>query len=80
MSLGLVVVWSATLCELVSLSVMCVSVGQLVGYLRLCLVSGVRDKGEKLLAAVTTDVREQQRTEGMCVCKSRRRRRGDINQ
>lgn len=57
MSLRLVVVWSATLCELVRLSVMCVTVGQLVGYLRLCLVSGVRDKGEKLLVAVTTDVR-----------------------
>lgn len=60
---------------------MCVSVGQLIGYLRLCLVSGVRNEGEKLLVAVTTDVRKQQRTEGMSVCESRgRRRRGDINQ
>lgn len=33
-----------------------VSVGRLVGYLRLCLVSGVRDRGEELLVAVKRDV------------------------
>lgn len=77
----LAVVWSVSLCvcrSLCDVLPVCVTeFGQLVGYLRLWLVSGVIEtKKGKLLAAVKRHVRVQQTTEGKSVCKAR----GDFNQ